>query len=433
MIRKLLTTHVPKALCLLVMLSGIATGAWAQTDAVASVSDGTTTTPYSEFSEALTAWVDGSTLTLLKDVETASTITVPSGTYTLDLNGCGLRAIGTGYSIITVSFGASLTLADSRPTATTHYFSVESPTSNGAGLATDISDIDNGNQLSFQGGYITGANNSGPGGAIVVAEYGYLSINGGTLIGNLTNEQGAGLYVYHNQSKDPTVRLTMTGGAVIYNKTTGNKGWGGGINVGGKIVMSGGIVAHNVSSMDKGGIHCHYIDMSGGSIVENFAENSFSGGVHADCGVTLSGSPVITGNTANGVVRNLDWDVYNEFPTLSVTGELTCPDNSIGITMATPGVFTNSENTALNDASRFVSDNENYIVRKTAEGQLELYAQPVASVTAEGTTTEYTSLAEALEAWVDGSTLKLIRDVKPTSTITVPSGTLTLDLNGHGI
>ena len=92
------------------MLSGIATGAWAQTDAVASVSNGTTTTPYSEFSKALEAWTDGTTLTLLKDVETASTISAPNGNHVLDLNSHVLKGTGSKMSVISIFEGADLTI-----------------------------------------------------------------------------------------------------------------------------------------------------------------------------------------------------------------------------------------------------------------------------------------------------------------------------------
>ena len=45
----------------------------------------------------------------------------------------------------------------------------------------------------------------------------------------------------------------------------------------------------------------------------------------------------------------------------------------------------------------------------------------------------YSSLGDAVSAWTDGSTLKLLADVGTDATITVPAGTHNLDLNGHGI
>ena len=61
----------------------------------------------------------------------------------------------------------------------------------------------------------------------------------------------------------------------------------------------------------------------------------------------------------------------------------------------------------------------------------------VASVTSNGTTTNYSNFAQALNAWApanvaNGSTLKLLADVSYNPGISV-QGTKTLDLNGHGI
>ena len=64
---------------------------------------------------------------------------------------------------------------------------------------------------------------------------------------------------------------------------------------------------------------------------------------------------------------------------------------------------------------------------------LTAYAEGnVASVTNGSTTTEYTTLDNALNNWTNGTTLTLLADVTANSTISV-SVTKTLDLNGHGI
>ena len=56
----------------------------------------------------------------------------------------------------------------------------------------------------------------------------------------------------------------------------------------------------------------------------------------------------------------------------------------------------------------------------------------VASVTtSDGTTTEYEDLSQAVEAWTDGSTLKLLKDIQTENTIAVTNGTKTFDMNGH--
>lgn len=65
---------------------------------------------------------------------------------------------------------------------------------------------------------------------------------------------------------------------------------------------------------------------------------------------------------------------------------------------------------------------------------------PVASITDAGNTTSYTTIEEAVEHWVSGSTLTLLRDVVTDRAVEVPvglslhnPGSYTLDLNNHGI
>ena len=70
-------------------------------------------TGYATFGDALAAWTEGSTLKLLSDVTMSSTITIPTGEHTLDLNGRSIKAGSTGYSVITIGSGAELTIDDS--------------------------------------------------------------------------------------------------------------------------------------------------------------------------------------------------------------------------------------------------------------------------------------------------------------------------------
>ena len=100
--RKLLSFLLTLAM-LVGLMPGMGLKAFAA-DAVAKVGE----TEYATLSEALTAWTDGSTLTLLADVETASTITV-SATKILDLNGHNITMTDSG-NIISIGSGAALTL-----------------------------------------------------------------------------------------------------------------------------------------------------------------------------------------------------------------------------------------------------------------------------------------------------------------------------------
>ena len=110
---------------------------------VASVTAGGTTTKYTDFGTAVSNWTDGSTLTLLADVQINSTIDV-TGTKTLDLNGYGITKSGKGRVF---KIDGNLTINDSHPTRSTHKYTVDE---------TGLAALDNDGTQSFQGGYITG-------------------------------------------------------------------------------------------------------------------------------------------------------------------------------------------------------------------------------------------------------------------------------------
>lgn len=276
-----------------------------------------TTTKYADFETALNAWTDGSTLTLLADVTMNSTITV-SGTRTLDLNGYGITKSGQGRLF---KVDGNLTINDSNPTRSTHNYSVDN---------TGLASLDNNGTQSFQGGYITGGHGyskegeTGWGGFAIVdlhhSNKNYsLTINGGTIIGNKTDLGGGGVVRVNSNGT-----FTMNGGAIIYNTTasdpasTCNDGAVSG-EANAKFYIRGGTIAHNTTK----------------------------GGVTSDL--------YLANNQKVIVDRELD----------SAT--------SIGIKMQSgTGVFTNSTDTALNDADKFFSDNSAYGVLKNTDGRLEL-------------------------------------------------------------
>ena len=406
----------------------------------ASVTSGDTTTEYAAFSDAVNEWnnaVNDATLKLLSDVTTGSTISV-SGTKTLDLNGHGIKATGTGYSVITVGSGANLTLNDSRPTETTHYFTVEDPAPNGAGLATNISTTGGNGRLSFSGGYITGGNSTSTGGGGVQVNGGALNIYGGTIIGNTANT-GGGVRAYNSGT------VNMNGGSVRNNYATNR---GGGIEIStGNIVFNGGMVSYNQALSGGGGIGVYdnnaTICVTGGRVEYNISGThsaKLGGGIDAgESGkkitFTMSGNPVVKNNLCS-VDNSVNNCVARRGTTIQIVGEMTGNAGDIGISLLQddPRVFT-SGNTTYIDPTKFVSDNSSYVVGKNSSGQLELRVLPVASVTSGGTTAEYAAFSDAVNEWnnaANNATLKLLSDVTISSTISV-SGTKTLVLNGHGI
>lgn len=377
--------------------------------AVALVQKDSEFTCYSTINDAVTGWnsaADGATLKLLTDVTTSSTINV-TGTKALDLNGHEIKMTGSG-SVISVGEGANLTLND-----------VDGNTGKitggnaerGAGVR-----IDKGTFV-MNGGTITGNTASVHGGAIY-AIYGTFTMNGGEITGNNAGDKGAGVCV----AGGGTV-FTLNDGTISGNTASGN---GGGVYVDDTFVMKGGSITGNISNgANGGGVYVNKIfTMENGTISGNKAKNG--GGVYVDgsdrsftmTGGTVSGNTAITytggvlvsggatftmsGGSISGNVGphyggiGTDGDATK----VNISGKVTIQDNkltngdicnikqngsaklnivdaldsdaSIGITMQTPGVFTNSTDVAFNDAGKFTSDNESYVVINNDAGQLEL-------------------------------------------------------------
>ena len=377
-------------------------------------------------------WTEGSTLKLMTDVTTGSTITIPSGAHTLDLNGYGIKMTGSG-SVINAGNGAALSVEDSNPDAE-HKFTVSNAKSNGAGLATVNDALTSGYQT-FAGGYITGGSAQN-GGGIKVNGTAFLTLNAGTVIGNQSSFMGAGIKADNNGNNE-NINITVNGGAIIYNTVNG---YGAGICSDGAVEINGGTIAYNVASNNPGGIHSHYLHLSGGSIENNFAgATDYACGAHADHEVYISGNPVVYNNLINGNPVNLDWDrtEYRHGHKLNIVGALT-EGAKIGVTIRVggSGEFTSGWKDKMGDtdpAKYFTSDNSAYAVFLGQNGEAEIGVPPAASIISGEVTTNYGSISDAVGAWTAGSTLKLLSDVTTGSTITVPAGSHTLDLNGHTV
>ena len=388
---------------------------WIADTVAFSVTNGSTKSYYGTLSDAVSAWTDNSTLTLLKDVETSSTISV-TGTKTLDLNGYGITKTGSG-SVISVGSGANFTLTDSNPSQT-HKYSIASPQSNGAGLAT----VDDTNGTTeFTGGYITGGSvtNNNYGGGITITGNSNVTMNGGTVIGNKGTKECGGVQIGQGS------KLTMNGGAVIGNSSYDG---GAGINARGILIMTGGTVSYNYASNNGcgGGIRTHgpggntsYAEISGGYITNNFAA-SRAGGI-GEGKVVLSGSPVIQDNYCNTGKDNI-YVLTSDTYFIYINGELT---NTTPIGVKLPGgtgVFTRSTNTDYNVAGKFVSDNPDYeVLTDSTSKQLKLGVHDHAFT--------YTADGDTITAECTGEgTCKITEGLK----MTISASDATYDGEAHG-
>ena len=403
---------------------------------VASITSGSNVNEYSSFTEALNNWSVGSTLKLMADVSTSSTVTVPTGEHTLDLNGYGIKMTGSG-SVISVPNSAILNLYDS-DTSVTHKFSMP----DGAGLAT-LNEL-NGNRV-INGGYITGGNAQPYGGGVCVAKGGIFNMHGGTIIGNNASSHGGGVSVSGSgQGVSSVENFKMFGGAISYNTAT----WGGGIGVYGNVyTYNGAVISNNAANAGGGGIELESngrLYMNGATVTENRVLNQNGGmwkgaGIHVPNGSQchISGNLIVKNNyQGSSSTAQSNVFVRKEVADKVIIGGALDDTAQIGIALQNgTGTFTTGWQDMMGDADPaeyFTSDDASYEVFLTGSGEANVGNKPVASITSGSSVNEYSSFTEALNNWSADSTLKLLNDVEITSTVTV-SGTKTLDINGYGI
>ena len=372
---------------------------------VASITSGETVTHYDVFSNAVSAWVNNSKLTLLANVETSSTIMVDN-IRTLDLNGYGIKS--TGARVIAVEAGGNLTIMDSNTDNLSHKFRMTYPSSSNivnAGLAT----LDEANgTIVIEGGYITGGNTPSynnaytKGGAGIRVCEGTLTLQGGTIIGNHSQSGwGGGVMV----TKGGT--FNMSGGAICYNRAD----WGSGLSMYGNNDLGAANKDGITCTVTEGSIHHNYANggdavhnvsndytvtytMTGGSIRDNYANNSSfnRAGLHVD-GIkftcNISGNPVVINNYCSSKLRN----ATIEEGMITITGPLS--EANIGVWKAQTGIFaTNMEGNG--DISQFVSDRSDYSVALHFTGDAKLAIASSFSTTPTAKSLTYNGSAQQL-------------------------------------
>lgn len=152
---------------------------------------------YATLSDALDAWVEGSTLTLLTDAESASTIEVTVNK-TLDLNGHTLSvAAGAGRTLWVTGTG-TLTVTDS---------------GTGGAISGGGIRVQPGATFVLAGGSISG-NVAEDGGGVYIEAGGAFQMNGGSVTGNMARGNGGGIYAAGT--------LILSGTATVRDNTTAN-------------------------------------------------------------------------------------------------------------------------------------------------------------------------------------------------------------------
>ena len=324
---------------------------------------------------------------LANDVTLTSAWQAPSGTTNLCLNGHYVKQTGNASVMRANSSNITLNLYDCG--SDIHYYYVDSSTGLGVVTATEEAAIAGNPDKygSFTGGYLTGGQgtnhlNIAPcGGAMYMTGGAKVTFENVNLVGN--NATFGGCFHTSNSA------LTIKGGAFV-----GNTGQGSAINADGTSVVSASdaYITHNASGFRA--------DL-----------NSF----------TISGKIEVFGNA--------DYDLLpcstNKAFTIGDTLENTHP-MAVNFTPNYP--FTKGLS-GKGGASNFTSAIADHVVKLNDSGEAYLTPAPLATITSGDTVTEYNDFNSAINAWVDGSTLKLFKDA--TGSVTVSSGTKTLDLNNH--
>lgn len=345
---------------------------------------------------------------LSENISIDSTWTVPSGTTTLDLNGYGIRMTGDNSAIL-VGSGRNLTISDGNATRK-HYITLSDYRGTAVNDTGTPSAVTNGSGVvEVTGGYITGGNHTGNahyGGAILFySGNGSFTMTGGSIIGNRACCGGAIAMYYDNTS------VSFNGTLFAYNLA---EEWGGGIWHGdtgsGNLTLTNCTMRGNRTSKTNNG--------GGGAISSNkgtsnlyingglFEQNTSARNGSCDYAIFvqsnlhISGGPVIVDNVKDANRRNIYLDGDKK---ISIDGALT-DGASIGITMKTPGVFTNSENTDYNVVSKFISDNTTYHVEKdSTTNQLKLVTGSSYTVTLTGGANATRSGGDATQPSLTGS------------------------------
>lgn len=175
------------------------------------------------------------------------------------------------------------------------------------------------------------------GGGVQIERYTHFTLENGTITGNKSDEEGGGIKIEDNSS------FTMTGGSITGNSAAE----GGGLYVfRSPFTMSGGSITGNTATTNGGGVY-----------MNSWSTDDFK----------MEGLVTITGNTVNGEPNNV---YLPSGQTISLVGPLD-QDSRIGITMASPGVFT-TDASGNATVENFSSDSSLFEVAETDDGEFYL-------------------------------------------------------------
>ncbi|MBR4174719.1 MAG: hypothetical protein IKR56_05215 [Lachnospiraceae bacterium] len=368
---------------------------------------------------------------LTEDVTISNTWSV-SGTTNLCLNGHGITRTGNG-SVILIPTDMTLNLYDEegdKGAITGGNMTGSGDYNYGGGVRIE------GGTLNMYGGNITG-NKATYGGGIYIKS-GEFVMDGGMISDNDSSNNGHGGGVYINSGtfnlKSGVIsgnkgtygggvgqyysdtQFVMSGGVIQGNKTLGNYGRGGGIDIMGPFTMEGGKIIGNYTDGDGGAIYTqNNLIINEGEITGNSAAKT-GGGIY-DSGrvISVSGNVLIKDNIVGGTLNGgiytggtpSNVDLSGDFGRIKLAGEL-AKTASIGLTMKKPGVFTSSDEgiNAIDYKDNFVSDDPERFIEVQDDGnELQLFRQPVSYLDENGVEQQckvYTPITQNGSSWPSG-------------------------------
>lgn len=422
-------------------VSANASGEVIITTQFATITDGNEVTGYGSFASAVTAFNantnDDKVLQLVKD-NSVSALQIITASGTIDLNGYVLSNSGTSNALIQVNSGSTITIKDTRQTATdnAHKYSV-----------TNNLYVFGSGSNSIAGGIITGGKAGG-----IYVNGGTVNFESGTISGNSSStlQYGGGVTVASGN-------FNFNGGSIVGNYAlglNGSNGNGGGIYVkGGVATVSGGTIKYNRGLGGGVAVNGGTLNLTGGAITDNASPTPGSiGGIHLYNNGTLnmSGNPVVKDNIRNATItedgiqpssNSIYCNVYL-YPgkVINVTGTITSgADIGMWLQPETAGTVLTSgykanKGSASHPAQYFSMDSGVFAIGENADGEVELVSA-VAVVSQGMTTIGYSTLPLALEtynSYTDDSDtqIKLLADITTTSASAFTASGV-LDLNGY--
>lgn len=214
----------------------------------------------------------------------------------------------------------------------------------------------------ISGGEISN-NEACKGGGVLIFTNSSCTFDGGVIKNNKAPSfQGGGVWIYSNS------HFTMNGGQIIDNEADMGAGiWFGEVHTPtniGSLTINAGIISGNKATAYGGGIAATaaVFNLNGG-IIKNNTAGSYGGGIsyHSACTLNIAGG-IVADNTVNGHGDNL---YITDTNSIKITGALSNSSvtTRIGISMATPGVFTSgykTNNGTNHPGTYFFADNSSY-------------------------------------------------------------------------